>query len=148
MHSVHTAVNCPKAARNSTSRRLSVVYCCAVVTLLGSGLAALLGAVGFLVHGTNGLVAALSAVGVCWASELAAIVIQARFRDDSLIVASTLIGMMARMFAPLLACAIVAYHGGALAQGGFVYWTLAAYFVLLACHTVWFLPRAEQPAAG
>jgi hypothetical protein len=139
-------VNLSTAERNSTPKRLSVVSCCAVVTLVASLLAAALGAVAFVMFGVSGLAAAILAVGICWASEVAAIVIQYRLNDDSLIVASTLAGLMARMFPPLAACAVVGLQAGKLAQGGFIYWTLGVYLVFLTLHTVWFVPRVEQPA--
>jgi hypothetical protein len=128
----------------ATLRRFSVTNCCAALTCLGILLAVSLGSVGYLLHGLYGLWAALAAVGVCWAGELVACVIQARFNDESFLVLSTLLGMIPRMFVPLIACAVVIYQRGLLAESGFVYWALVAYLVVLAFHTVWSLPRAHE----
>ena len=130
----------------SSSR--SLVNCCAIFVLLATILAVVLAALGYLTKGTAGALSALAAVGICLAAELLACAVQVRFRDGAEVVFGTLVGMFARMFIPLIACAAVAYRGGLLAENGFVYWTLAAYFVFLACHTLWFLPRTDEAVAG
>jgi hypothetical protein len=141
-------VNRTDAARNSMPKSRSLVDCCAAFILLGSVLAALLAAIGYLTKGSAGAVSALAAVGVCLAAELLACAIQVKFRDGPEMVFGALVGMFARMLIPLIACAAVAYRGGPLAENGFVYWMLAAYLVFLACHTLWFLPGANDPGTN
>ena len=130
------------------SQSRSLVNCCAIFILLGIGLASVLAALGYLTKGSAGALSALAAVGICLAAELLACMIQVRFRHGAEVVFGTLIGMVARMFIPLIACVAIAYRSGLWAQSGFVYWTLAAYLVFLACHTLWFLPRTDQTVAG
>jgi hypothetical protein len=57
-------------------------------------------------------------------------------------------GMIARMGIPLLACLLVYWRGGPLAQAGFVYYLLAFYFVTLIVQTVMHLGDASPQATG
>ena len=94
------------------SQSRSFVNCCAILIVLGIGLAGVLAALGYLTKGSAGALSALAAVGICLAAELLACMIQVRFRHGAEVVFGTLIGMFARMFIPLIGCVAIAYRGG------------------------------------
>lgn len=112
------------------------------------GLYVLVAPVAGLLSGWAGLAAAAAAAVFCLTGATLALVVSHLFRQPPRALAGMLLGMAARMGIPLgfgLACDL---HGGALAQGGLLYYLLVFYPVTLGLETALSLPVARRPVAG
>jgi hypothetical protein len=88
-----------------------------------------------------GWFAGLAAGGVCLLAAWSVLGLSELLRKSQSLLALVLVGMMIRMGIPLAAALAVYFHGGPLADAGFLYYLVLFYFVTLVAETLLFLPE-------
>jgi hypothetical protein len=116
--------------------------------LAGASLVAAAAAAPLAVHlrGSKGLVAVLAATTICLVAGILAMVLTAFLQSPELVFPRVVLGMLVRMGLPLAVVAAVCIRGGLLAEGGFVYYVLAFYMVMLAAGTALDLSQLDARA--
>ena len=109
---------------------------CALLTLVVLLLAPAVAWYGHANHGTDGLLAAAVALGVCWVGAIAALAVTAFSRGPSGAVQGVLLGMLFRMGLPLGSLMLLQERGGALVDAEVLGMILACYFVTLVAETL------------
>ncbi len=89
------------------------------------------------------LFAAAAAGGVCLLAALAALAVSEPLRRPQHTLALVLLGMLIRMGIPLGAALTVYFHGGPLANAGFLYYLVVFYPVTLTVETFLSSPGCE-----
>ncbi len=99
---------------------------------------------GWAISGNRtGLFAAAAAGGVCLLAALAALAVSEPLRRPQHTLALVLLGMLIRMGIPLGAALTVYFHGGPLANAGFLYYLVVFYPVTLTVETFLSSPGCE-----
>jgi len=116
--------------------RLGWVTACALLTAAVVVAYPLIGWLAWRRAGTDGLVAAAVAAGVCWLGATAALMIAAALKGPNAALNSMLLGMLCRMGLPLLAGAVLSSQGGQLAAGGVFGLIVVFYLLTLVVETL------------
>ena len=101
--------------------------------LLGSvvGLYLLLAPLAYMLNGSEGLVAAAVAAGICVFGSFGALVAMQVLKGPAMFVGGVVLGMFLRMAVPLVFCLIVYLQPSLLTRAGMVFYVLAFYMVTL-----------------
>src|SRR5689334_10712914 len=104
---------------------------CALLALVVGVALVIVTPLGFWLGGVRSIGAAAAAAGVVWIASALATIVADLVRRPADVLTSFLLGMLIRMSLPLAACVIVYLKGGELFAGGFVYFVLAFYLIVL-----------------
>lgn len=117
------------------------LHACLLLTTLWLLTGPLVAWYGHAQHGADGILAALTAGGVCWLGALLALIFT-RLLSGSQAVQGLMLSMLFRMGLPLAAGALLTLAGGPLAKAGVLGMILLYYLVFLVAETllsVWLL---------
>ena len=95
-----------------------------------------------------GVLAGLTAAGVCLAAAWIALALCEPLRKQRQPTAMVLVGMTVRMAIPLAAAVVGHFVGGPLADAGFLVYLIVFYLVTLAVETALTLPSSSQTDAA
>ena len=97
--------------------------------------------------GSEGLLAAGTAMAICLLGGISALVLDHLLGSIGLVPYNVLIGMIPRMGLPLGLCMIVYVVGGVLARSGLAYYLLLFYPLMLLVETLLVVPKMESAKA-
>ena len=123
-------------------QKASLLYRSAFLGVVAAVASAVILPLGWAISGNRmGLFAAVAAGMVCLLAAWTALALSEPLRGPQHMLALVFAGMFVRMGIPLAAAMTVYFHGGPLADAGFLYYLVLFYLVTLTAETLLFLPE-------
>jgi len=107
----------------------------------------LLAPLAYALHGTEALVAAAVAAGICVFGSFGALVAMQVLKGPAMLIGGVVLGMFLRMAVPLVFCWIVYLQPSLLTRAGMVFYVLAFYMVTLTVDATITALRVENSFA-
>lgn len=120
--------------------RAGLLAACLLVALI------VVGPIAFYAKGTSGLLACVLAAFICLVPGLISLGLGELFRGTDAALYNLLFGTIVRLGLPLMVCVAIYTLGGPLAEGGFAFYLLAFYPVMLIVETVLLALQMEADA--